>query len=183
MRRLSLNSSYNSDTEKTAALSRTPSEMHRGCAPSRSDPRKQPRENEMQITRNSIETAPGPGDWFTGSVYIDTVAVPAEPSRIQAASVHFTPGARTAWHTHPNGQTIYVTEGIGLAQRRGGTIEMIRPGDRVFFDAGEEHWHGATASRFMTHLALQQVDDQGSAVTWGDHVTDEEYSAAPAATQ
>ena len=132
----------------------------------------------MQITRSSIETAPGPAEWFTGAVYIDTVAAPSEPSRIAAASVHFTPGARTAWHTHPNGQTIYVTEGIGRAQCRGGSVQVIRPGDRVFFEAGEEHWHGAEPNRFMTHVAMQQVDDGGSAVTWGAHVTDEEYGAA-----
>jgi quercetin dioxygenase-like cupin family protein len=99
---------------------------------------------------------------------------------VSAASVHFTPGARTAWHTHPCGQTIFVTEGVGRCQRRGGPIEVIRPGDRVFFEAGEDHWHGAAPDRFMTHLAMQPVDDQGSAVSWGEHVTDEEYSAAPA---
>src|SRR5918993_255606 len=96
----------------------------------------------MLITRNIIETTPGPSEWFTGAVYIDSVATPSEPSRLSASSVHFTPGARTAWHTHPNGQTIYVTEGVGLAQRRGGPIEVIRPGDRVFFEPGEDHWHG-----------------------------------------
>jgi quercetin dioxygenase-like cupin family protein len=133
----------------------------------------------MQITRNSLETTPGPADWFTGAVYIDAVAAPSEPSRLAAASVHFTPGARTAWHTHPNGQTIYVTEGIGLCQHEGGPVEVIRPGDRVFFEAGEKHWHGASARRLMTHLAMQQADDQGSAVTWGEHVTDEQYEAAP----
>jgi quercetin dioxygenase-like cupin family protein len=135
----------------------------------------------MQITRNSIDSTPGPGDWFTGTVHIDPVAAPAEPSRVSAASVHFTPGARTAWHTHPNGQTIYVTEGIGLCERQGGPVEIIRPGDRVFFEPGESHWHGAAPNRFMTHLAMQQVDDQGSAVTWGEQVTDEEYNAAPQA--
>src|SRR5215217_9653276 len=88
----------------------------------------------MHVTRNGIDTAPGPDDWFTGAVYIDSVAAPADGSRLSASSVHFTPGARTAWHTHPNGQTIYVIEGVGLAQRRGGTIEVIRPGDRVFFE-------------------------------------------------
>jgi quercetin dioxygenase-like cupin family protein len=113
-------------------------------------------------------------------VYLDTVAVPTPPSRIQAASVHFTPGARTAWHTHPNGQTIYVIEGIGRCQRRGGPVEAILPGDRVYFDPGEEHWHGAAPTRFMTHIAMQDVDDDGSPVTWGVHVTDEEYSADPA---
>jgi quercetin dioxygenase-like cupin family protein len=134
----------------------------------------------MDITRNTLATTPGPRDWFTGAVYIDAVAAPASGSRLSASSVHFTPGARTAWHTHPHGQTIYVTEGVGLCQRRGGPIEVIRPGDRVFFEPGEDHWHGAAPTRFMTHLALQQVDDQGSAVIWGQHVTDEEYGAAPA---
>jgi quercetin dioxygenase-like cupin family protein len=132
----------------------------------------------MQITKGPIETTPGPADWFTGDVYIDTVAAPAEGSRLTASSVHFTPGARTAWHTHPNGQTIYVIEGLGLCQRRGGAIEVIRPGERVFFEPGEDHWHGAAPDRFMTHLAMLEVDDEGNAATWGDHVTDEEYSSA-----
>ena len=134
----------------------------------------------MQITRNALTTNAGPRDWFTGAVYIDTVAAPSHGSRLSASSVHFTPGARTAWHTHPHGQTIYVTEGVGLCQRRGGPIEVIWPGDRVFFEPGEDHWHSAAPTRFMTHLAMQEVDDQGSAVTWGAHVTDEEYGAAPA---
>ena len=133
----------------------------------------------MQITRNGIDTTAGPADWFTGAVYIDTMATPSGSSRLSASSVHFTPGARTAWHTHPNGQTIWVTEGVGLCQRRGGSIEVIRPGDRVFFEPGEEHWHGATATRFMTHLALVEVDEEGHPATWGEHVTDEEYAAAP----
>ena len=134
----------------------------------------------MQITRNTLETAAGPGDWFKGAVYVDTVATPSEPSRLAASSVHFTPGARTAWHTHPNSQTIYVTEGVGVCQRRGGEIEAIRPGDRVFFEPGEDHWHGAAPNRFMTHIAMQQVDDEGSPVTGGEHVSDdEEYGAAP----
>jgi quercetin dioxygenase-like cupin family protein len=133
----------------------------------------------MQITRNDTATTPGPGDWFTGTVYLDAVATPSDASRLSASSVHFTPGARTAWHTHPNGQTIIVLEGIGLAQRRGGPIEVIRPGDRVFFEPGEDHWHGATPTRFMTHLAMLVVDDEGNAATWGDHVTDDEYEAAP----
>jgi quercetin dioxygenase-like cupin family protein len=132
----------------------------------------------MQITRNEPDTATGPSDWFTGAVYIDAVAAPSGASRLSASSVHFTPGARTAWHTHPNGQTIYVLEGVGLAQRRGSPIEVIRPGDRVFFEPGEEHWHGAAPARFMTHLALQQVDADGSSATWGEHVSDEEYGAA-----
>jgi quercetin dioxygenase-like cupin family protein len=134
----------------------------------------------MQITRTTRETAAGPSDWFTGAVYIDAVATPTDASRVSASSVHFTPGARTAWHTHPNGQTIWVLEGVGLCQRRGGSIEVIRPGDTVFFEPGEEHWHGASPTRFMTHLAMLQVDDEGNAATWGDHVSDGEYGAAPA---
>ena len=134
----------------------------------------------MEITRSVLETSQGPSEWFTGSVYIDAIATPSETWPLGAASVHFTPGARTAWHTHPNGQTIYVTEGICLCQSRGGPIDVIRPRDRVYFEPGEEHWHGAPPDRLMTHLAMQEVDDQGSAVTWGEHVTDEEYAAAPA---
>ena len=132
----------------------------------------------MEITRNSTKTAAGPGDWFTGAVFIDTVATPSKGSRLSASSVHFTPGARTAWHVHPNGQTIWVIEGIGLAQRRGGPVEVIRPGDRVFFEPGEEHWHGAAPHRFMIHLAMLEVDDEGNSATWGDHVSDEEYLSA-----
>ena len=137
----------------------------------------------MQLTRNSIATTAGPTAWFTGAVYIDTVATPSSPSCLQAVSVHFTPGARTAWHTHPNGQTIYVTEGIGVAQRRGGPIEVIRPGDRVFFEPGENHWHGAAPTRFMTHIAMQQADDDGNVVTWGEHVSDEQYAQAPSTSE
>jgi quercetin dioxygenase-like cupin family protein len=133
----------------------------------------------VQITRNSLETASGPDEWFTGAVYIDAVAAPKGPSRLSASSVHFTPSARTAWHTHPNGQTVYVTEGVGLVQRRGGPIEVVRPGDRVFFEPGEDHWHGAAANRFMTHIAMFDVDEGGNGATWGDHVSDEEYAAAP----
>ena len=133
----------------------------------------------MQVIENDVDTAPGPSEWFTGTVYLDPIATPSGSSRLSATSVHFAPGARTAWHTHPHGQTIYVTEGLGLAQRRGGAIEVIRPGDRVFFEPGEEHWHGAAPSRFMTHLAMLQVDDEGNSATWGPHVTDEEYGAAP----
>ncbi len=129
----------------------------------------------MQITRNDPATGAGPADWFTGAVYVDPVATPSGPSRLSASSVHFTPGARTAWHTHPNGQTIFVTEGVGRCQRRGGPIEVIRPGDRVFFEPGEDHWHGAAPDRFMTHLAMLDVDEAGASATWGEHVSDEEY--------
>lgn len=129
----------------------------------------------MKTTRNGLDTTPGPREWFTGAVYIDAIATPADGSRLSASAVHFTPGARTAWHTHPHGQTIFVTEGTGLAQRRGGPIEDIRPGARVFFEPGEEHWHGAAPNRFMTHIAMLEVDDQGNNATWLEHVTDEEY--------
>jgi quercetin dioxygenase-like cupin family protein len=133
----------------------------------------------VQITKNGVDTNRGSNDWFTGEVYIDTIAVPSQGSTINAASVHFRPGARTAWHTHPHGQTIWVTEGIGLCQRRGEPVEVIRPGDRVFFEPGEEHWHGAAPTRFMTHIAMRQADADGNVVAWGEHVSDDEYHAAP----
>jgi quercetin dioxygenase-like cupin family protein len=129
----------------------------------------------MQITRSSLDTVQGPSDWFTGAVYLDTIAVPAPPARTAAALVHFTPGARTHWHTHPFGQTIFVVEGVGRCRREGGPIEEIRPGDRVFFEPGENHWHGAAPNRFMAHVAIQEADESGNPVTWGDPVTDEEY--------
>jgi quercetin dioxygenase-like cupin family protein len=133
----------------------------------------------MQITRNETTTGRGPAEWFTGDVYIDTVAAPGHGGSITASWVHFTPGARTAWHTHPHGQTIYVLEGVGCCQREGGPVIEIRPGDRVFFEPGENHWHGAAPGRFMAHIAMAQVDEQGSPVAWGRHVTDEEYGRQP----
>jgi len=133
----------------------------------------------MQITRNGPETTPGPADWFTGVVYVDAVAAPSDGSRIAASSVHFAPGARTAWHRHPHGQTIWVTEGLGRCRSEGGPIEVIRPGDRVFFEPGENHWHGAAPDRFMTHIAMQQADDDGNVVEWGRHVSDDEYALTP----
>ena len=130
----------------------------------------------MQITRNSLDTTAGPADWFTGSVYIDVIAAPSPPSRAAAAMVHFTPGARTAWHTHPFGQTIFVTEGVGRCQREGGPIEEIHPGDRVFFAPGENHWHGAAPTRLMIHIAIHEADESGSPVTWGEQVTEKQYT-------
>lgn len=129
----------------------------------------------MEITRNSLDTTRGPADWFTGTVFVDPVAAPSSSSRVAAASVHFAPGARTAWHTHPLGQTIFVTEGTGRCQREGGPIETIRPGDRVAFAPGENHWHGADPTRFMTHLAIHEADGSGSSATWGEHVSDAQY--------
>jgi quercetin dioxygenase-like cupin family protein len=131
----------------------------------------------MQITRNGLDTMTGPSDWFAGTVYIDLLGTPAPPSRALSGVVHFAPAARTAWHVHPLGQTIFVTDGIGLCQREGGPVEEVRPGDRVHFEAGENHWHGATPKRFMTQIAYEEADESGSHTTWGRHLTDEEYPA------
>jgi quercetin dioxygenase-like cupin family protein len=131
----------------------------------------------MRVTRDA-DTSRGPSDWFTGDVFIDTVAAPQTGARISASVVHFTPGARTAWHRHPRGQSLWVTEGVGLVQRRGGPVEVIHAGDRVFIEPDEEHWHGASAARFMIHLAMLEVGDDGNPAVWGDHVSDEEYGAA-----
>jgi quercetin dioxygenase-like cupin family protein len=129
----------------------------------------------MQITRSSLDTTKGAPDWFTGDVYVDPLAAPTDDSRVGAGLVHFTPGARTHWHTHPHGQTVYVTEGVGRCQREGGPVQEIHPGDRVFFESGENHWHGAAPNRFMVHIAIQAVDANGSGC-FGDPVTDEQYA-------
>lgn len=128
----------------------------------------------MKFTPSGGASAPGPEDWFTGTVFIDGIRNPDEQSAVGAAHVRFTPGARTAWHTHPKGQTLYITDGIGLIGTAEGVREF-RPGDVVFIEPGENHWHGATADRFMCHVAIQEADDSGQVVTWGEHVTDEEY--------
>ncbi len=133
----------------------------------------------MEITRTHSNTRPGPADWFTGQVWIDDLAAPPAPSRIHAVLVHFTPGARTAWHTHPIGQILHVTEGQGLAQRRGAPPQIIRAGDTIYFPPGEEHWHGAGPNHFMTHLALHEHADDGVATHWLPQVTDAEYSETP----
>ena len=134
----------------------------------------------MIFTQSGGQTAAGPGDWFTGTVYIDAIRNPDEQTAIGCAHVRFAPGARTAWHTHPRGQTLYVTDGIGYVARRGedGTSRPleIRPGDIVYIEPGEEHWHGATAGRFMAHVAMQEADQQGNVVTWLEHVTDSDYT-------
>ena len=130
----------------------------------------------MKITRNEIDTmTAGPGAWFTGNVYIDVVSTPSTSSKVMGGIVHFAPGARTAWHTHPFGQTVYVTEGISLVQREGAAVEQIRPGDRVYIEPGENHWHGASPTRFTVQLAYQEADVAGNHTTWGRQVTDEEY--------
>src|SRR4051812_13730188 len=123
------------------------------------------------------QTMSGPAAQFTGSVYIDGVRVPDEQTAIGCAHVRFAPGARTAWHHHPKGQTLYVTDGVGLVCSRGGERQEIRPGDVVYIEPREEHWHGATSDRFMAHIAIQEADDQGQVVTWLEHVSDQEYGA------
>jgi quercetin dioxygenase-like cupin family protein len=133
----------------------------------------------MEIIRSRPQTMTGPEEWFTGRVLIDRIAPADGASRLRASRVHFSPGARTAWHTHPHGQVLHVTEGVGLVQRRGGAVELIRGGDTVRFDPDEEHWHGADASHLMTHIALHEAAEDGTEARWGEHVTDEEYAAQP----
>jgi quercetin dioxygenase-like cupin family protein len=129
----------------------------------------------MDIKRaGSRPSNPGPADWFTGAVRIDPLFDAPEPARAAGASVTFEPGARTAWHTHPLGQTLIVTAGCGRAQRWGGPVEEIRPGDVVWFAPGEKHGHGATATTAMTHIAIQEKLD-GKAVEWLEDVSDEQY--------
>jgi quercetin dioxygenase-like cupin family protein len=131
----------------------------------------------MDITRaGSKPSGKGPADWFTGTVRIDPLFTAPAPARVGGAAVTFEPGARTAWHTHPLGQTLIVTAGVGWVQREGGLVEEIRPGDVVWFPPGEKHWHGATATAAMTHIAIQEALD-GKAVEWMEHVTDEQYGA------
>ncbi len=129
----------------------------------------------MEITRNgSRPSSKGPADWFTGAVRIDALFQSRPPARAVAASVTFEPGARTAWHTHPLGQTLVVTSGLGWAQRWGEPVEEIRPGDVVWFPPGEKHWHGATATTAMTHIAIQEALD-GKVVEWMEPVADTQY--------
>jgi quercetin dioxygenase-like cupin family protein len=132
----------------------------------------------MEIKRvGSQASNKGSADYFTGTVRIDPLFQPTEPARTVGASVTFEPGARTAWHTHPLGQTLIVTAGCGQAQRWGGPIEIIRPGDVVWFPPGEKHWHGAAPTTAMTHIAIQEQLD-GKTVEWLEQVTDEQYLAS-----
>jgi quercetin dioxygenase-like cupin family protein len=131
----------------------------------------------MDIKRvGSQASGKGPADWFTGTVRIDPLFSTTPPARVAGASVTFEPGARTAWHTHPLGQTLIVTAGCGWAQREGGPVEEIHPGDVVWFPPGEKHWHGATLTTAMTHIAIQEALD-GKVVEWLEKVSDEAYSA------
>ena len=119
----------------------------------------------------------GPSDWFTGSVWIDEIAVGVEPSRLGIFRVSFEPGARTAWHTHPLGQTLHVLTGSGLVQLEGQPVQEIHPGDTVVIAPNERHWHSASPANTMVHLAIQEMDAQGVNVVWMEPVTDEEYNA------
>jgi quercetin dioxygenase-like cupin family protein len=130
----------------------------------------------MEIKRIGTQASgKGPEKWFTGSVRVDPLFQAPDPARVQTASVTFEPGARTAWHTHPLGQTLIVVSGSGWAQRLGGPVEEIHPGDIVWFAPGEKHWHGATATNGMTHIAVQEKLD-GEVANWMEHVTDEQYA-------
>lgn len=132
----------------------------------------------MDIRRSGAQpSAKGSADWFTGTVRLDLLFSPPEPARVNGALVTFEPGARTAWHTHPLGQTLLVTSGLGWIQHEGGPIEEIRPGDVVWFPPGEKHWHGATATTAMSHIAIQEKLD-GKNVDWMEHVSDEQYRKA-----
>ena len=129
----------------------------------------------MEIKRaGSQPSMKGPAEWFTGSVRVDMLFDTSDPARGSGASVTFEPGARTAWHTHPLGQTLFVTAGCGWVQRAGGPVEEIRPGDVVWFSPGEKHWHGASPTTGMTHIAIQEKLN-GKAVDWLEHVTGEQY--------
>jgi quercetin dioxygenase-like cupin family protein len=131
----------------------------------------------MEIKRSGSQpSGKGPGEWFTGTVRIDAPFQRAEPARVGGATVTFEPGARTAWHTHPLGQTLIVTAGCGRVQREGGPVEEIRPGDVVWFPPGEKHWHGATSTTAMSHIAIAEALD-GKAVDWMEKVSDEQYGA------
>jgi quercetin dioxygenase-like cupin family protein len=131
----------------------------------------------MEIKRSGSQPSrKGPADYFAGTVRMDPLIEAPEPARVRSVSVTFEPGARTAWHTHPLGQTLIVTAGCGWAQRDGGPVEVIRPGDAVWFAPGEKHWHGATASTAMTHIAIQEALN-GSPVDWLEQVSEEQYLA------
>jgi quercetin dioxygenase-like cupin family protein len=132
-------------------------------------------EQYMEIKRNGSQpSSKGPAEWFTGAVRIDPLFQANAPARAAGASVTFEPGARTAWHTHPLGQVLIVTAGVGRVQRWGGPVEEVRPGDVVWFPPGEKHWHGAAPTTAMTHIAIQEALD-GKVVEWMEHVTDEQY--------
>jgi quercetin dioxygenase-like cupin family protein len=137
------------------------------------------RKEAVVIEQPRIATRKGAPDMFTGDVFIDTVVQSVEGSLVRVNAVHFTPGARTAWHSHALGQYLHVVEGVGLVQERGDEIRALRPGDTVFTAPGVWHWHGASPDHLMTHLAVWQAPESGSESEWGDHVSDDEYARQP----
>jgi quercetin dioxygenase-like cupin family protein len=134
----------------------------------------------MEITRTTRDSRRGPADWFTGEVWLDEIAGAAPPSRLAAFNVHFSPGARTAWHRHPFGQVIQWPRALVGNRERAVRLRWFGPAIPCAFEADEEHWHGDAPNRFMTHLAMQEVEDDGTAAFWGGQVSDAEYLAEPA---
>ncbi|HEX3509521.1 MAG TPA: cupin domain-containing protein [Solirubrobacteraceae bacterium] len=132
----------------------------------------------MDIIRNRPQTAVAPKEWFTGTVYLDGLAPSDQPSELRAYRVHFTPTARTAWHSHPHGQLLHITDGVGRVQREGSAVEQVTAGDTVRIAPGEVHWHGAAPGNFMTHIAFQMSGEDGEDASWGELVSDAEYEAA-----
>jgi quercetin dioxygenase-like cupin family protein len=136
----------------------------------------------VKVTTNAMRGCRrGPAEWFTGTVWIDEVVASAAPSKFKANRVSFEPGARTAWHTHPMGQALHVLTGVGRVQLDGQPPRKIGPGDSVWIEAGERHWHGADAGHTMAHLAIQETDENGAEVVWLEHVTEQEYAVADSA--
>jgi quercetin dioxygenase-like cupin family protein len=131
------------------------------------------------VIRNHPDSTPAPADHFTGNVFVDELAVADLPSRLRAFSVHFTPGARSAWHRHPYGQILHAIEGVGRVQAEGGPLHEIRSGDTIVTGPGEHHWHGAAPGSFMTHIAIQEADDDRVDAYWRNHVDDQTYLADP----
>jgi quercetin dioxygenase-like cupin family protein len=129
----------------------------------------------MDIIRNRPQTAAAPAQWFTGTAYIDGLAPSDKPSELRAYRVHFSPSARTAWHSHPRGQLLHITDGVARVQSQGGPIEEVKAGDTVRIGPGELHWHGAAPGHFMTHIALQMSGEDGSDANWGELVSDAEF--------
>lgn len=134
----------------------------------------------MQILPKNAPS-PGPEDWFTGQVDITPLKGTSENSKLSISRVQFGAGARSGWHSHPKGQTLYVTEGVGVIQKRGESVQIIKSGDVIWTEPGEEHWHGASVESGMTHLAIQEEDEHGNFADWGNKVTDQEYNAQPKA--
>ena len=131
------------------------------------------------IASNARGSAKGPAEWFTGTVWLDEIAVGVPPSNLRVHSVTFSPGARTAWHTHPLGQALHVLSGVGRVQKRGGAVREIRSGDSVWIEPEEQHWHGASPDHVFVHLAVQEATPGGDEAAWDEYVTDEEFRAPP----